>query len=410
MLVGILVQSLNNGNKSELLEEVLNENGIETKNETKKTISNNEDYYIKARLRQFSANGLQEIPFMKVCLAVSLKTKQPDLFEMNVTYAAVQYHWNKFGFFIHLFFCVLFTGYIACVFTLNILIHDTSHIDSGDLVIILITIVLSCVFLGFEFIQIVSNSANYYIFQYCTDYFVGWIAYILTLAGSILRYCYAKETKNSADVMAVATVFVFLKGLDYLRPFELTGPSIRIVYAILFQIIPLLGILAVIVVGFSQAFYLLSYNNPHLDSHGFGISIPFMYVYMTGQANWADMFDTTTPTLAIILMCIFVALTTILILNLIIATMNNVYSMVLSDAMGEWKREQCKLVIEYQTVISFLCCSDISKSGYFTILMRDDYAEERKREYLRKNCTVIMQRDIMELKKELCSLKRNYRG
>ena len=159
----------------------------------------------------------------------------------------------------------------------------------------------------------------------------------------------------------------------------------------------------VINIGFSQAFYLLSYTNPDLDSHGAGLSILFTYVYMTGQANWADMFHTTTPTLALILMCVFIGLTTILILNLIIATMNNVYSTVLSDSRGEWKREQCKLVIEYSIFKSCCCITNCEndENGYLTIFMREEYAKERKEQYLQKNCSNLMHQDVRAMKKKI---------
>ena len=196
------------------------------------------NYWVQARLKQFSAKGLCKINFLKICLAVSLKTKRPDLFEMNFAFAAVDYHWSRFGLLIHVVLCMLYARYIVCVFTLNILIHDTEHIDASELTMLVIIIILSCGFWGCEFMQIIANSSHFHVFQYCTDYIVGWIAYFLTLAGSILRLYHGKDTKASAGVMAAATVFVFLKGLDFLRPFELTGPTIRIVYAILYRILP----------------------------------------------------------------------------------------------------------------------------------------------------------------------------
>lgn len=405
MLIGALDLLLNDDNLEQIKDRVLRKSGVNYNEGAKrKNIRDGKDYYVRARLRQFSVDGLHEYDFLKICLAVSLMTERPDLFEMNFAFAAVQYRW-KTSLWIHLFSCFIYAIYIVLVFALNISIHGTNNINSGDLTIISFIIVFSCGFVIFEIVQVVSNLRNYYIFQYWTDYLVGWIAYSLTLVGCGLRLSYGMETKTSADVMAVATVFVFLKGLDLLRPFESTGPTIRIVYAILFQIIPLLFILLVIDVGFSQAFYLLSYKNPSLDSHGAGLSILFTYIYMMGPANWSEMFNTTTPALAIILLCIYIALTSILILSLIIAKMNNIYSMVLGNAMGEWKREQCKLIIEYSIFTKiFEIPNGIKK--YLTILMREEYVEKRKGEYLQRNCTNLILKDVRDMKKNWVERQR----
>ena len=360
-----------------------------------KGLEEKKTYNVTARLRQYPAKGLHEIDFLKICLAVSLMTEQPDLFEMNVTYAGVQYHWENFGWAIHLAFCGLYLIYIALVLVVNILIHDSYQMSAGLHVAIILTVLLSLLFLVLQCFQIIMNSGNYYVLQYCMDFVAGFIAYLLTLVGCAVRLSYGIETKASADVTAVATLFVFLKGLDLLRPFEMTGPTIRTVYAILYQILPLIGILLVINIGFSQAFYLVSYLSPHLDSHGAGASILFTYVYMTGQPNWSDMFLTTTPTLALIFMCVFIGLTTILIINLIIAKMNNVYSTILSDAEGEWKREQCKLIIGYSFFRKYFHRRE--EGEHLTILMREEYEAERKEEYLLKHPTVVMRRDIEKI-------------
>ena len=397
MLISVLDELLVDDSIDKIMKKVLNECGIAGVG-TERTSDRGEDYYIMARLRQFSANGLHKIHFLKICLAVSLITEHSDLFEMNVIFAAVHYHWNKFGRAIHLVFCIVYSVYIFLIFMLNILIHDHDHMSAGLLTAITIILFLSILFVAFEVTQIVSNLHD------SADYVVGWIAYSLTLAGSILRRYYEGETQASAIVMAVATLFVFLKGLHFLRPFKLTGPTIRTVYAILFQILPLLAVLAVINIGFSQAFYLLSYTNPDLDSHGAGLSILFTYVYMTGQANWPDMFHTTTPSLALILMCVFIGLTTILIINLIIAKMNNVYSTVASNAMGEWKREQCKLIIKYSLFLNSFGTPDNNKR-YLTILMREEFVEERKEQYLQRNCTNLMHKDVRDMKAKLNALE-----
>lgn len=359
------------------------------------------DYYVRARLKQFSATGLLELSFLKVCLAASLAAKQPDIFQLNVLSAAVDYHWNKFGFLCHAAYFFVYLVLAALVVLVNILIDSVELSNSTISGMITATIVLSSAFLFFEILQLFTHCAGGNSVEYFNDSFVGWVAYSLILTGSVYRYSFGRESKTSADIMAVATLFVFLKGVDFLKPFKPTGPTIRIVYTILGQIIPFLVILVVLIVGFSQAFYLLSYADPSRDSHGAGASILFAYIYMTGQANWSDMFQTAEPVEAQFLMCFFIALSTILVLNVIIAKMNNVYSDVESNAAAEWKREQCKFVTEYGAVGNVFCGKKWNQldKRYVSILMRDEYCEERKQDYLRRKFSNITQNKIMTLLK-----------
>ena len=350
------------------------------------------NYYVAGYMRLFALNGLKHIPFLEICLKAALTAEKYDLFEISAICALVDSAWNEYGECIHIILSIIHFVYIAMVFSLNIWIHSNDL--EGPLKTHALTISVlsfSLVFIVMDLWQLKTYISENSLKEYFNGSWVSWISYLLTMIGSSLRLHFGKETKTSSDVMALATLFVFLNGVDFLRPFRLTGPIVIIVYAIIWKVLPLLLILVVVNLGFSQAFYLVSYNDRSLDSHDAGVSILFTFVYFTGQANWNDMFNTNTPALALILMVLFISLTTILLLNLIIALMNNVYSTVQENAEGVWKREQCKLVIKYHRWRSICTWLHADVQGafnetqqYLCILMRDEYAKQRIQMQIRR--------------------------
>lgn len=60
-----------------------------------------------------------------------------------------------------------------------------------------------------------------------------------------------------------------------------------------------------------------------------------------------DQFEeTSNPALAKFLMCLFIFVTSILLLNLLIALMNNSYTTIRSKQFAEWNRERAKIMSE----------------------------------------------------------------
>ena len=361
-----------------------------------------QDYHIPVYLTEFNVKGLSGIHSLRVCLAVSVQNDEPQLFEMDVVYATVERAWKIFGEKMHTIASMTFLVYVITITATNFLFHTIIWENSAwqSLLIFLdsVIITLSVGFLGLEIRQTIYEISNNNFLDYFNENFVDWLAYSLTLIGCLIRCVAWLETNTSAAVMAVATLFVYLKGLDYLRPYKATGPTIRMVFAILGQTLPLLAILLLINIGFSQSFYLLSQNNPSLDSYTPQHSMLFTYIYMTGQANWSDMFHTSSPGLALFLMGLFIALTTILVLNLLIAKMNNVYGEVECNTIGEWKREQCKLIIEYSLICNF---EEIFPDDYMYALMRKEYAEHREEILRDKNCNRMTLEEVENIRKLL---------
>ena len=128
--------------------------------------------------------------------------------------------------------------------------------------------------------------------------------------------------------MALATVICWINSMNFLRPFNLTGPLVIMIFTVVVEIVPFFIILALVLFGFSQAFYLLMANNN--DETLFN-SIQSAYLhsfsYMMGSSNYdlsAGVDSETDMFKAIVV--IFITFVQILLLNLLIAFLNYVYS------------------------------------------------------------------------------------
>lgn len=78
--------------------------------------------------------------------------------------------------------------------------------------------------------------------------------------------------------------------------------------------------------------------------------------------------------------------------------MNNVYGEVECNTIGEWKREQCKLIIEYSLICNF---EEIFPDDYMYALMRKEYAEHREEILRDKNCNRMTLEEVENIRKLL---------
>jgi hypothetical protein len=99
--------------------------------------------------------------------------------------------------------------------------------------------------------------------------------------------------------------------------------------------------------GFAQAFWILSYE------HSFIFSTPsdsFLrtFIYMLGQGFDADLVkfeDSAVPIVNTVLFCAFLLFLYILMLNLLISLMSDSYNKVRMKGLGTWRMEQTSIIL-----------------------------------------------------------------
>ena len=104
-------------------------------------------------------------------------------------------------------------------------------------------------------------------------------------------------------------------------------------------------IIAVVIVGFAQAFWLLSSVDTG-QTYG-TINTAFLNTFLTmlGQID-PDFSGTASPELGVILLICFVMFMAILMLNLLIALMGESFSKVSDEKIPRWRLEQASIILE----------------------------------------------------------------
>jgi surface polysaccharide O-acyltransferase-like enzyme len=82
------------------------------------------------------------------------------------------------------------------------------------------------------------------------------------IAGSILRLRDGEDTPESRVLLALAVIPTYFNILYYFRAFEQTGPLVSMILRIANDMAPFCVVLFIVLVGYSQAFWLMSFGAP----------------------------------------------------------------------------------------------------------------------------------------------------
>lgn len=203
------------------------------------------------------------------------------------------------------------------------------------------------------------------------------------------------------SILAVVSVCQWFKILYFFRAFESTGPLVSMIFGILFDVRYFFLILGIILFGFSQAFWLISLYSSHtvdvsLDTTGVNIELcgsaagsaignhsmllnnsgsfncsssslehqlsetgaGALIGYSTWHASLLQVFrnsmgdpsfdfsHTSSPTLGIALLVLFLIVYVIILLNILIALMSDTFNRIQSNGLAQWRLERCKIILE----------------------------------------------------------------
>lgn len=147
--------------------------------------------------------------------------------------------------------------------------------------------------------------------------------------------------------------------LFYLRAFESTGPLVSMILRIAEDMTSLMFVVFLVLLGFSQAFWLLASENRDLD--GDPSTNPFStipnsllnsFTFMLGGYDPFAFSNAPLESFALFLSCIYMLIVSILLLNLLIALMGDSYGDVREKGLAQWRLEQCQLIIESAATMS----------------------------------------------------------
>lgn len=277
-----------------------------------------------------------------------------EIFDSDAGKLILGYAWKSFGRRSHVKAMLFYISYVAVattsvyVFEEFLLLNDEKGRTGREILplfLILIVLIFDVYYFVIEFNQFYHLEFREYISDVWNQIDITVI--FTSVMGNITRLIQWRETNASRVFLSIASIAMWFNLLYYLRAFEVTGPLVSMILRIAKDMKAFLLVLAIVIVGFSQAFWLLSNRMEGLDFSSIDKSYVSAFSYMLGNFD-PDGFDgASLESWGIFLSCIYMLIGSILLLNLLIALMGDSYSDVKAKGLAQWRLEQAQLIIEF---------------------------------------------------------------
>ena len=270
-----------------------------------------------------------------------------EIFDSDYGQLALSFAWKSFGKKEHVKQMCLYLLYVSLA-TFSVYSFDRlleSNLWLLSFAVIGLQIILDIYFLKIEVQQVLSSSLDY---LYDIWNFLDLMVIASGLVGNCIRVGYRHETLLSRVFLSIQSITMWFNVLFYLRAFENTGPLVSMILRIAHDMQSLIFVVLIVIVGFSQAFWLLSsgFGKDDLPFATVGNSFLNSFSYMLGNFDPLGFDGLPLERFAIFLSTFFMLLVSLLLLNLLIALMGDSYADVREKGLAQWRLEQVNLIIE----------------------------------------------------------------
>jgi len=148
------------------------------------------------------------------------------------------------------------------------------------------------------------------------------------------------------QIVSLICLLFWIKVLPFVGIYKTAGPLLRMISKMIGDFAQFLIVYSMILVGFSLAFYVLL-GSPTGNMPNFLFSILCLFRATTGDFGFLDEGDSIAP-LAYCLFVCYVLVATIMMLNLLIAMMNNSFNLVQYSSEKEWLMIRALLIMRIQ--------------------------------------------------------------
>lgn len=259
----------------------------------------------------------------------------------------LKYAWRSFGKRSHvkaMLFYFIYVGFAATsIYLFESLISSDVNQDSLALALIIVVLCFDSYFVYVEIEELLFSPV-----EYLTDI---WNQIDLTviagsMTGNILRIIYWRDTNVSRITLSLASIAMWFNVLYFLRAFESTGPLVSMILRIAKDMQALMMVLMLVIVGFSQAFWLISNSEKDLLFSEIDNSLLNSFAFMLGEYDTESFEGLPLESFGIFLSVVYMLVSAILLLNLLIALMGDSYADVKAKGLAQWRLEQAQLIIE----------------------------------------------------------------
>ena len=309
-----------------------------------------------------------------------------DVFDNEVVKFVVMFKWKTFvrNIFIRDFVLTIVLSILFLIHSIIFQDYVNSESDgekAGGVLLLLLTLFLSFHFVKHEFMQFIEgmrkafdsekthhNSIhvkywNVVVFT-VVDYFRdiwNWlhmttlILVVTTLLSQLSAVSSEENLIHSSTVAIRSAIAMPLLGTEflfYLGGLKSTGPLIRMIIKIIAGIQGLVIILAIMVFFFSGSYTVL-FQDAEVDGYQNYQDTSLSVFSMLFDSPDTDLFEETySPSLSKVLMVVFLFFVVVVLLNLLIALMGDIYERVQESASSEATYGLAKLVMEYEGLLS----------------------------------------------------------
>ena len=266
---------------------------------------------------------------------------------------ALKYAWNRYGRANHLRQCYKMGGFLAlfayACFGFGIYQFDSS---GGWIKFWLLGYAPQFVLLAlnFSFFREEMNQWRYSGVTFYEHYFVDiWntidgFTYGFIFLGTISRILLVRDTDLSREAMACASILMTAKLMYFFRAFESTGHLIAYMVQIITGIGNFMLILGIVVCGFAGAFWLLSVGEADTQCNSVDGALFTTFTYMLGAEATADIDASARNQFYRMIYVIYVVITMVVLLNLLIAIMGDIYARAHAVAPSQFRWEQANVI------------------------------------------------------------------
>jgi len=143
--------------------------------------------------------------------------------------------------------------------------------------------------------------------------------------------------------IAILYPIFFIKFLNFSRGFRNVGPIVRTIFKMLKDIYNFMAVLFLFIMGFSQAFFVLMNHDTQFSNPI--VSVLTTFDMVIGGFDSSSLNQSEYPITCNVLYRLYLIISVIMLLNILIAILENSYVNISSEAENEWKLERAKLII-----------------------------------------------------------------
>jgi WD40 repeat protein len=269
--------------------------------------------------------NMAHMDMLKAMVEASQALDSVSMFDSDAGQMALGFAWRKFGRKTHIVAMVLYFLYVVIaatsIYSFKYIQHDPVYWPVS-LVLILLQLALDAYFIYVEFFQLILAPV-----EYVSDIWnqIDLVIIVGGLVGNIVRLVEWDETNASRILLSITSVFMWFNTLFYLRAFEATGPLVSMIVRIATDMRALMFVVLVVLVGFSQAFWLISNESNNSPFANIDDSLVVSFVFMLGGYDTSGFEDLPQPmkSYGLFLSAVYMMIVSILLLNLLIALMGD---------------------------------------------------------------------------------------